>query len=104
LLTKRGRPTSANGWRWWRAAMVSANGATKCWGANACTTQTYPPTWTSPHAWRNCVDGGGIRFGAMFEGLVMSPRPLPWINTNGCAFFSGLLTTPWRKWQTPRME
>ncbi len=34
-LTKRGRSISANGWKWWRAVMVSAD------GANARTAQAY---------------------------------------------------------------
>jgi hypothetical protein len=51
----------------------------------------------------NCVDGSGIGYGAIFEGiweayacalidalLVNFPSPLPFININGCEYLGGL--------------
>jgi hypothetical protein len=47
--------------------MVSIDGAVWVLGANAHTIRTYSPTWTNVYAWRNCVNGGGIKFGAIFK-------------------------------------
>jgi len=69
LLTKGGRSTLANGWRWQRVTMVLVDGATKVLGANAHIVQTYSPTWANAHVRHYHADGGGIRSGAIFEDL-----------------------------------
>jgi len=65
-LTKGGKLTSANGWRWRRAKMVVADKATKMLEANACIVWTYIPTWISARAQHNHVDGGGVKFNVIF--------------------------------------
>jgi hypothetical protein len=45
--------------------MVLADGSVRVLTSNACTTQTYSPTWANARAQHNCVDG--IGFGAIFE-------------------------------------
>jgi hypothetical protein len=47
--------------------MVSVDGVTWVLGANACTIRTHYLTWTTVCAQHNCVNGGGIRFGAIFD-------------------------------------
>jgi hypothetical protein len=38
-------------------------------GPNAYISQTYSPTWASACVWCNCVDGGEVGSGAIFEDL-----------------------------------
>jgi len=42
--------------------MVSSNGVANVLGANACTIQTYSPTWTRAYVRCNCANGGGVGF------------------------------------------
>jgi hypothetical protein len=83
--------------------MASANRAAWMLGANACITRTYSLIRTNAYAWCNHVDGGGIKFGVIFEDLwkanacalilcsfVMSPGSLPCTDANGREYFGGL--------------
>jgi hypothetical protein len=47
--------------------MVLASGTTKMLGTNAHIASTYSPTWANAHAWHNHVDGGEVKFDAIYE-------------------------------------
>jgi hypothetical protein len=61
-LRKGGRSTLANGWSWWKVAMVSTHGVARVLGVNMCIVQTYFTTWANARAWHNHAGGGGVGF------------------------------------------
>jgi hypothetical protein len=68
-LTKGGRSTLTNGWKWWWVVMVLVERAVGVLGANAHIVQTYSPTWASAHVWNNHVNGSGVRSNAISKDL-----------------------------------
>ncbi len=39
-------------------------------GANVCIVWTYSLSWAITHVWCNCVDGGGVGFGAIQNTVI----------------------------------
>jgi hypothetical protein len=69
IIDKKGETNFSQWIKMAKAAMVLVDGAVRVLGANACTAQTYSPTWTNARVRRNRSNGGGIGFGAISEDL-----------------------------------
>jgi hypothetical protein len=66
IVNKRGRLTFADGWKRQKVIEISSDGI-EMLKTNACTTQTYSPTYASAHVWHNCADGSGKGSENIFE-------------------------------------